>query len=471
MATTARSQSSNYDAAAIWQMDKDHFLHPWTHFDSFRKDGSLVIAEAKGAHVFDARGKRYLDGIGGLWCMSLGHGNEEMAEAVAAQIKRLAYYSAFVDTTNPPAAELAHKLAQLAPGDLNRVAYTCSGSVGNDTAVRIAHYYHARRGNPKKRHLISRIGAYHGSTYLGISLTGRKGDRSPEFQYIQDIVHHISCPYVYRRPEGLTVEQYCDFLVEELEAKILELGPENVAAFFAEPIMGAGGVIVPPPGYHKRTLEVCHKYDVLYVSDEVVTAFGRLGHWFASKDVFGIEPDMIVCAKGMSSGYIPLGACIFSEKIYQEIARPDPDAWFTHGFTYSGHPVACTAGLKVIEIMEREDICGHVREVGSYFEERLKGLLALPLVGDVRGRCFMMCTEYVADKETKELLPDDVDIGKRIAELCEARGLIIRPLGHQNIMSPPLVLSRGEIDELVDKLADAIKTLADELTREGHRLG
>lgn len=456
----------SYDTETIWRKDRDHFLHPWTHFDSFRADGSLVIAKASGASVFDSNGNRYLDGIGGLWCMSVGHGNEEIAEAVADQIKRLAYFSPFVDMTNPPAAELASKLVSLAPGDISRVFYTCSGSTANDTAVRLAHYYFARKGQPERRHIISRMNAYHGSTFLGASLS-RKGPRAPEYQYLTDFIHHLSAPYPYRRPDGMSVDQFCDFLVEEMEQRILEIGPERVAAFFAEPIMGAGGVIVPPPGYHKRTYDLCRKYGILYVSDEVVTAFGRLGHWFASKDVFGIEPDMILCAKGMSSGYVPLAACLFSETIYSVIARPDPEAYFAHGYTYSGHPVSCVAGLKTIEIMEREDICGHVRKVGSYFEDRVRELADLPLVGDARGLRFMMCTEYVANKKTKELFSDELNIGKRIADACQARGLIIRPFGHENIMSPPLTMTTADVDQMVDTMRDAIGGLADSLIREG----
>jgi putrescine---pyruvate transaminase len=470
IASRGPSSGPSIDTERLRREDQAHFVHPFSHFDSFRKDGSLIIDKARGAYVYDTLGKRYLDGIGGLWCMSIGFGEEEMAEAVAAQIRQMSFYSTFVDTANLPAIELAAKLASLAPGDLNRVFYTCSGSTANDTAVRLIQYYNARRGKPEKRHLISRIGAYHGSTYLAMSLTGREGDRSPNFNYISDFIHHVSCPYVYRRPEGLSVAEFCDALVDELEAKILQIGPENVAAFFAEPILGAGGVIVPPPGYHKRTWDVCKKYDVLYVSDEVVTAFGRLGHWFASREVFGIQPDIIVSAKGISSGYIPLGAVIFSDRLYEVIASPDPDGWFTHGFTYSGHPVACAAGLKTIEIMERRDICGHIRQLGPYLEKRLNELRDLPLVGDVRGSHFMMCTEYVASKATRAVLPDRMNIGKRISDHCESQGLIIRPLGHLNIMSPPLVMTETQVDELIDGLGAGITATADELVREGQKI-
>ena len=458
------------DDGQIWRDDKAHFVHPFTHFDSFNKNGSLIIAEAKGAYIFDNRGKRYLDGIGGLWCMSIGYGEEEMVQAVADQARKLSFFSAFVNVTNPPAVALATKLVQLAPGDLNRVFFTSSGSDANDTAVRLVHYYHARRGRPEKRHIISRLGSYHGSTYLAMSLNGRKGDRSPHFHYATDFIHHVSCPNVYRRPEAQSVSEFCDSLVEEFEQKILAIGPANVAAFIAEPIMGAGGVIVPPPGYHRRTWEICKKYDVLYISDEVVTAFGRLGSWFSSKDVFDIEPDIIVVAKGISSGYIPLGATLFSDRIYEVIASADPNAWFTHGFTYSGHPVACSAGLKNIEIMEKRDICGHIRKVGPYFEQRLQGLRNLPLVGDVRGSHFMMCVEYVANKHSRELLDDGVNIGKRISDQCEAHGLIVRPLAHLNVMSPPLILTEGQVDELVDGLAAGIQDVANDLIREGYKI-
>jgi adenosylmethionine-8-amino-7-oxononanoate aminotransferase len=232
--------------------------------------------------------------------------------------------------------------------------------------------------------------------------------------------------------------------------------------------MGAGGVIVPPKGYHARTLEVCRRHDVLYISDEVVTAFGRLGHFFASKDVFGIEPDMIVTAKGLTSGYQPLGACIFSDRIYDAMSAPDPDNWFTNGYTYSGHPVACAAGLANIAIMERDDICGHVRKMGPYLEKKLNELLDLPIVGQVRGKHFMMCVENVADKETREHLPDEVNIGKRISDHCERLGLIVRPLGALNVISPPLTLTEAQIDELVGILRKGIEAAMADLKKEGH---
>ena len=456
-----------YDRQDLWQKDRDHYVHPWTDFAVFKEQGSDIMAESEGIYVYDAEGRQFIDGIGGLWCVNIGYGRDEMAEAIADQVRRIPYYSTFTHLSTPPAAELAAKLAALAPGPLNRVFYGTGGSMANDTAVRIAQFYFNRLGKPTKKQVISRIDAYHGSTYLTASITGVMFDRIG-FDVIEDMIHHVSAPNCYRRPAGMSLEAFCDHLIQEFEAKILEIGPDNVACFFAEPIMGAGGVIVAPPGYHRRMLEVCRKYEVLYVSDEVVTGFGRLGHFFASEPLFDIVPDMITSAKGITSGYLPLSATILSDRIYEVISVPqEKGALFTHGFTYSGHPVACAAGLKNIEIMEREDICGQVREVGPYFEQQLAGLAELPLVGEVRGSHFMMCIENVADKETKETFDPAIKIGNRIAKQAQERGLIVRPVGHMNVLSPPLIMTRAQIDATVDILRQSMQAAADELVREG----
>ena len=456
-----------YNTQELWRMDRDHYIHPWTDFSVFKDEGSLVIAESEGAYVFDSDGKRYLDGIGGLWCVNIGYGNEEMAEAIADQVRRMPYYSTFTHVTTPPAAELAAKLAQLTPDTLNHVFYSASGSVANDSAIRIIHFYNNRLGRKSKKKIIARTDGYHGSTYLAMSMTGVAFDHQG-FDLVPDLVHHIPNPNPYRRPAGMSIQEFCDEKVGDLRNAIETLGAENVACFIAEPIMGAGGVIVPPPGYHQRTREVCDEYDVLYISDEVVTAFGRLGHFFASQDVFGFVPDIITCAKGISSAYVPLSATILSDEIYDVISVPQaPGAMFTHGFTYSGHPVACRAGLKNIEIMERDRICEHVREVGPYFEQQLAALSDLDIVGDVRGKCFMMCVENVANKETKELFDAAVNIGGRVAANCQRRGLIVRPVGHLNVLSPPLTLTKQQIDDMVRILRDGIVATIEELRGEG----
>ncbi|WP_066963521.1 aminotransferase [Microbulbifer sp. Q7] len=450
-----------------WQADKRHWMHPWTHFDSFEEEGSLMMARAKGARVWDEQGKSYFDAVGGLWCTNIGLGREEMAETIAEQVREMAYANPFVDISNVPAAQLAKKLAELAPGDINRVFYSCGGSTAIDTAFRLVHFYQNCRGKPHKKHILARKGGYHGSTYAAMSITGKSGDKIPEFDYIQDSIHHLSCPNPYRAPAGMDEEKFCDFLVEECKQKIADLGADNIAAFFAEPILGSGGVIVPPEGYNRRIWELCQENDILFVADEVVTAFGRVGHWFASKDLFGVQPDIITCAKGLTSGYLPLGATLFSDRIYEVISTGDADRYFASGYTYSGHPVACAAALKNIEIIERENLLERVVEVGAYFEKRLQTLRDLPLVGDVRGKRFMMCVENVADKSTRQLLPDELNIGKWISDRAESNGLIVRPIVHLNVMSPPLTMSRGEVDFVVEQLGAAIEHAYHDLRREG----
>ena len=461
------STKHHYNTEVLWRQDLDHYIHPWTDFSTFKEEGSLIMAESEGAYVIDSEGNRYIDGIGGLWCVNIGYANEEMAQAIAEQVRRITYYSTFGHLTTPPAAELAAKLAELTPGKLNHVFYGTGGSMSNDTAIRIIHFYFNRLGKKNKKKIISRTDGYHGSTYLAMTLTGIEFDHQG-FDLAPDLVHHIPAPNPYRRPDGMSLEEFCDEKVADLENKILELGSENVACFIAEPVMGAGGVIVPPPGYHRRTREVCDRYEVLYISDEVVTGFGRLGHFFASESVFDFVPDVITCAKGISSGYVPLSATLLSEAMYDVISVPQAEgAMFTHGFTYSGHPISCAAGLKNIEIMERDDICGHVRDVGPYLEEQLASLLEHPIVGDVRGSHFMMCIENVANKETKALLPAEVAIGDRIAAHCQSRGVIVRPIAHLNVLSPPLILTRQQIDTMVEVLHDSIRATQDDLIREG----
>jgi putrescine aminotransferase len=461
------STMKKYNTEELWRKDRDHNIHPWTNFASFKNEGSLVMSHSEGPYVYDSDGNQFIDGIGGLWCVNIGYGRDEMAEAIADQVRQIPYYSTFNHLTTPPAATLAAKLAELAPGSLNHVFFGTGGSMANDTAVRIIHFYFNRLGKKNKKKIIARTDGYHGSTYLAMSMTGVTFDHQG-FDLAPDLVHHIPAPNCYRRPEGMTEEEFCDAKVADLENKILELGPENVACFIAEPIMGAGGVIVPPKGYHRKTREVCNKYEVLYISDAVVTGFGRLGHFFASEAVFDFVPDVITCAKGISSGYLPLSATILSEQIYDVISVPQAKgALFTHGFTYSGHPVVCAAGVKNIEIMERENICGHVRDVGPYFESQLRTLLDYPIVGDVRGSHFMMCIENVADKATKEIFPAEVAIGQRIAHHCQQRGLIVRPIAHLNVMSPPLILDRTQIDTVVSTLGKSIEATMEELKAEG----
>ena len=453
----------NYDAQALWRMDKDHFIHPYTDFSNFNETGSQVIIGAEGAHVEDAQGQRFLDGIAGLWCVNIGHGRKEMAEAISTQVLEMQYYNPFGPSTNAPAAILSSKLAELAPGSLNHVFYSSGGSTANDTAIRLIHYYFNMRGLHTKKKIISRVDAYHGSTYVAATLTGIHGTKI-EFDSIGDFIEHVSAANMYRCPEGMSEEDYCDFLVTEFENRILQLGPDNVAAFIAEPIMGAGGVLVAPQGYHKRMYDVCKRYDMLYIADEVVTAFGRLGEMMASQPLFDMEPDILCLAKGISSGYIPLGATLISDEIYDVISKPQCEGGtLTMGFTYSGHAVACAAALKNIEILERENLCGHVRDLGPKFFEMAQSLTRHAIVGDVRGSHFMIGVEFVADKSTKESFPIKDAIADRVFRKCIDRGVIVRPVGNLIILSPPLILDQAQCRILVAALDESIQEVMTEL--------
>lgn len=451
----------------IWEQDRRHHVHPYHNFASYDKHGSLIIEEGHGAYLSDIDGKRYFDAVGGMWCTNIGLGRQEMVDAISKQVAKLAYANPFTDISNEPAAILSAKLAELAPGDLNHVFFTCGGSTANDAAFRLIQMYQGARGKKQKKHILCRHDAYHGTTYLAASLSGKAGDRMPDFNYIEDIIHHLTSPNFYRAPEGMDEAQFCDYLIDEMEQKIHELGAENIAGFYAEPILGSGGVIVPPERYNRRTWELCQEYDIVYVADEVVTGFGRLGHWFVSKEMFDVQPDIICCAKGLTSAYLPLGAMIFSDRIY-EVLGNDDDRWFTGGYTYSGHPVCCAAALKNIEIMERERLFDNVREVGAYFEQQLHTLLDLPIVGDIRGRLFMMCVVNVMNKETKEFFPPEVNIGKRISNHAEDQGVIIRPAADLNIMSPSLTMSKEDVDFILPRLRKAIELTVQDLQVEGH---
>jgi len=451
--------------STLWQQDKDHFIHPFTDFSNFHEEGCDIINRSEGEYVFDIEGNRYIDGIAGLWCVNIGHGREEMGQAMAQQATKMAYYSPFNNLSNEPAIELSAKLAQLAPSNINHVFFSCGGSVANDSAIRIVHYYFNQLGLTNKKKIMSRSSGYHGTTYMAATLTGTK-DNNKGFDVVNGLVTHIKEANCYRAPENMSEVDYCDYLIDDFNHNLEKMGgADHVAAFIAEPIMGAGGVLVAPKGYHQRIFDLCKEHHILYISDEVVTAFGRLGHFFASEAVFGIQPDIIISAKGLTSGYIPLGATLFSDDIYAVISKPQAEgAVFSTGFTYSGHPVACAAALKNIEIMERENICAHVQDIGPYLEQQLKTLLELPIVGDVRGSHFMMCIESVRDKESKTLLPDDANVGKRIADHCQSRGLIVRPIGHLNVLSPPLIWTKESVDQAVSILYDAINATVMDLT-------
>ncbi|MEX0922837.1 MAG: aminotransferase [Rhodovibrionaceae bacterium] len=443
-----------------------HVVHPWEDLNQIGTWERTVIGHSEGIFVYDTEGNQLIDGPGGMWCVNVGHRSEEIADAMADQARQMAYYSPW-SLANLPSANLGSKLAELAPSDLNNVFFTTGGSTAVDSALRFVMFFNNYLGRPEKKHIISRANAYHGSTYLAASCSGKERDKS-YLDFERGFVHHLPSPNPYRRPDGMSVEDFCAEKVADLENKILELGPDKVAAFIAEPIMASGGVIVPPPGYHRKCWQVCRKHDVLYIADEVVTAFGRLGHWFASEAVFDMVPDIITIAKGLTSGYVPMGAVLISDRLMDAVrAEDDTGAVFSNGFTYSGHPVSAAAALKNIEIIERDGLLEHVREVGPYFQERLQELHDIPIVGDVRGMGLMACVECVIGRDSKEALQLDYEIGTRIDEHCQALGLIVRPLINMCVMSPPLVITKPQIDRLVELLREGITRAQEDVRREG----
>ena len=455
----------HFDTEQIREQDR-HWIHPWENFQTAGTAARTIIARSEGIYLTDTEGNRLIDGPAGMWCVNIGHGNSEMAEAIAEQVRRMPYYSPW-SLGNVPAAELSAKLAALAPGDLDHVFFTTGGSTAVDSALRFVMYLNNCLGRPEKKHIISRQDAYHGATYLAASCSGKPRDRIL-LDFETGFIHHIGSPNPYRRPAGISVEDFCDAKIAELEAKILELGPDRVAAFIAEPVLASGGVIVPPPGYHKRCLEVCRKHDVLYISDEVVTAFGRLGHFFASEDVFEVVPDIIITAKGITSGYLPLGAVLISDRLIQQLGGREADSgMFANGFTYSGHPVVCAAALKNLEIMTRDGFMEHVRDLGPYFQAQLRELADIPIVGEVRGMGLMACVECALEGDARDSLEVGYDVGARIDRHCQALGLIVRPLGPMCVMSPPLIITKAQIDELVGILRQGIEAAMAELRAEG----
>ncbi len=434
--------------------DDVHLIQSFADLDGLKQaNARTAMVAGKGAHVTDSEGNTYIDGIGGLWCVNVGHGRDEIINAITNQLQQLDYYSTFYNFTHPVAASLAKKVAELAPGDLNRVYFGNSGSVANDSAVRILHHYFNRLGQTKKKKVLARVGAYHGSTHLSIAMTTpayREGWDSAE-----ELVHHLTCPHFYREGGEHTEEEFLDFLVQELKDAIHQLGAENIACFIAEPIMGAGGVIVAPEGYHKAMKAVTDAHDIKYISDEVVTAFGRLGEMFTSLSVFGVQPDIITTAKGLTSGYQPLSATIISDEIYEVISGPD--GLFLHGMTYSGHPAASAAALANIAIMEREQLPEQVRTTGKYFENSLRALIDEDIVGEVRGSHFMMGIEFVKNKAHKTPFEKEDNVGGKIASAAQRRGLIARPLGNNLILSPTLVLDEALINETAQTLRQSIR--------------
>ena len=439
--------SNNNPETRQWQsLSADHHLAPFSDYQQLKDNGPRIITKAQGVHLWDSEGHQILDGMAGLWCVAVGYGREELVQAAAHQMRELPYYNLFFQTAHPPALELAKAVADVAPQGMTHVFFTGSGSEGNDTILRMVRHYWSLKGQPQKKVIISRMNGYHGSTVAGASLGGMVGMHEQGDLPIPGIVH-IPQPYWFGEGGDMNPAEFGVWAAEQLERKILEVGEENVAAFIAEPVQGAGGVIIPPETYWPKIKEILAKYDILFIADEVICGFGRTGEWFGS-DYYGLEPDLMTVAKGLTSGYIPMGGVIVRDKVAKVISEGGD---FNHGFTYSGHPVAAAVGLENLRILREEKIIEQVREkTAPYLQSRLRELNDHPLVGEVRGLGMLGAIELVKDKTTRERYANK-GVGMICRQFCFENGLIMRAVGDTMIIAPPLVISEGEIDELVTK--------------------
>ena len=442
--------------------DIKYVMHPYTNLEKHKDQGPLIIEKSAGVWVTDDAGNKYIEGMAGLWCTSLGFGEERLVEAAAKQMRELPYYHLFTHKTHVPAIDLAEKLCSMAPGNMAQAFFANSGSEGNDTAVKLIWYYHNAIGKPEKKKILARIKGYHGVTVASASLTGLPYNHKDFDLPIHNIMH-VDCPHYYRYgEEGESEEAFATRMAENLEKRILDEGPDTVAAFFAEPIMGAGGVILPPKTYFEKIQAVLKKYDVLLVADEVICGFGRTGNMFGS-ETYGIQPDMMTVAKALSSAYLPISAVLVSEKIADGVSKNSGKlGTFGHGYTYSGHPAAVAVALETLKIYDERKIIDHVKEVGPHLQKRLREFEAHPHVGEVRGTGLIGAIEFVADKATKRSFDPTKGVGAKIMATAQEKGVILRATpGDAIAFSPPLIITKEEIDEMVDRFAQAVTSLAD----------
>ncbi|MQU62397.1 aminotransferase class III-fold pyridoxal phosphate-dependent enzyme [Pseudomonas sp. FSL R10-1350] len=438
--------SKNPQTQAWQQLSNDHHLAPFSDFKQLKEVGPRIITHAKGVYLWDSEGHKILDGMAGLWCVAIGYGRDELADAASKQMRELPYYNLFFMTAHPPVLELSKVIADIAPEGMNHVFFTGSGSEGNDTMLRMVRHYWAIKGQPNKKVIISRKNGYHGSTVAGASLGGMTYMHEQGDLPIPGITH-IPQPYWFGEGGDMSPEEFGIWAANQLEEKILELGVDNVGAFIAEPIQGAGGVVVPPDTYWPRIKEILAKYDILFVADEVICGFGRTAEWFGS-DFYDLKPDMMTIAKGLTSGYIPMGGLIVRDEV---VAVLNEGGDFNHGFTYSGHPVAAAVALENIRILREEKIIEKANaETAPYLQKRLRELNDHPLVGEVRGVGLLGAIELVQDKATRKRY-EGRGVGMICRQFCFDNGLIMRAVGDTMIIAPPLVISKDEIDELVTK--------------------
>lgn len=439
------------NAPSLEQRDVEAVFHPSTNLKRLQEEGPQVYDHAKGVFIYDAKGRDYLEGVAGLWCTALGYGVEEIADAARDQMMKMSFAHLFAARSHEPAIELAEKLKSVAPVPIGKAFFGCSGSDANDTQLKLLRYYNNALGRTKKKKIISRKRAYHGVTIGSGSLTSL-----PNFHALFDLpidgVVRVSAPYHYREAEpGETEEAYAARLADELEAVILAEGPETIAGFIAEPVMGVGGVLAPPTDYFTRVRSILKKYDIVMVDDEVICGFWRTGEMFGASAV-GMEPDTMTLAKALSSAYAPISAVLVPEWMYDAIVEPsDANGSFAHGYTYSGHPVSCAVALKTLELMERWKIGEHVKQITPLFQKRLSALADHPFVGDARGLGLVGGVELVSDKKTKANFGKPGAGGIAVERACREEGLLVRALGDTIAFCPPLVITPAEVDELFDR--------------------
>jgi len=454
----------NYSLPQLQQFDAAHHLHPFTDHRELREAGSRIITHAKGPYIYDSEGVEILDGMAGLWCVNVGYGRSELAEAAFKQMNELPYYNSFFKCSTPAPVLLARKLAELAPPHMNQVFFGSSGSESNDTALRLVRHFWTLEGKPKKNRIISRMMAYHGSTIAGASLGGMKPMHKQLGGAVPNI-KHVMMPYAYdlaRR--GESDHDFGLRAARTVEDEILKCGPEKVAAFIGEPIQGAGGVKIPPASYWPEVQRICRKYDVLLMLDEVITGYGRTGNWFAA-ETFGIEPDTITTAKALTSGYQPLSALLVGDRIAKTLVEKGGE--FYHGYTYSGHPVACAVALKNLELIERDELVERVRtDTGPYFAKMLREKVAShPLVGEARSIGLIGAIEIVKDKKTRKRFDSNGSAAVIVRDHAIANGLMIRATGNTMILSPPLIWTRDTIDLAATRIVRALDLAQADLSR------
>lgn len=447
-------------------MDGAHHWHPFTDTADLAAKGARVIVKAEGVWLTDGDGNRILDAMAGLWCVNVGYGRQRIVDAVARQMRELPYYNTFFQSTHPPAAEFSEALCRAAPEYMNRVFFTNSGSEANDTIFRIARVYWDCAGKPSKKIFIGRWNGYHGSSVAALSLGGMTGMHEQSGLPMNGVAH-IGQPYWFGEGRDMTPEEFGIARARELEDKILEIGAENVCAFIGEPIQGAGGVIVPPETYWPEIQRICKKYDILLIADEVICGFGRTGNWWGA-ETFGIEPDLMPIAKGMTSGYIPMGGVLISDRVAGPVMARGGE--FAHGFTYSGHPAACAAGIETLGIMREERLVERVRDrIGPHLKSAWAALADHPLIGEARMTGLIGGLEIVRDKDAAERFPNEGAVGVMARDIAIANGLVMRAVRDTLLISPPLILTEEEADILVERARRTLDDLASELDAKGLR--